>query len=460
MRIRWAVLLGLMLAARPVGADGVSRFRFWKELDRRASNREEILAVPLDRDIYASTREGFPDLRILDEKGAEVPYALERAEERQTRRVREACASEVVSLRELDGKALEIVVRLAEKAPNARGVTVISPLTDYEHRVRVSGSKNGEEWSPLTSDGLIFDYTRHMDVRNGDIPLPDNTSRWFKLVVEQVLDERESPFRELTRSRRGGREDRHTETTVIERRPFRIDRIDPWRTVEVEGAPRASKTTYPIDAFRVEEDAEQKVTRIHVPSRREPITGFILETPSRNFSRAVSVRVPARRGPKAEWVEVGRGTIHRIAFHSFRREGLRLDFPERRESRYQIVIDNEDNPPLEIAAVEAEGNIDRLIFLASGARRYRIAYGSDTAGPPRYETATVLAPLRRGFRPVEARPGVQAANPRYRTSTGLRDVLNSPIVLGAVVVLMVAVLGWILLRAGRRIKQLPVDEVG
>ena len=75
---------------------------------------------------------------------------LEQVGERRTERVREAFASEVVSLREVGGPALEIVVRLAEKAPNADGVTILTPLTDYEHRVKISGSQN-EKWDPLES---------------------------------------------------------------------------------------------------------------------------------------------------------------------------------------------------------------------------------------------------------------------------------------------------------------------
>src|SRR5262249_7721725 len=208
----------------------------------------------------------------------------------------ENCASEVASLRGVDGKALEIVVRLAEKAPNAGGLTILTPLTDYEHRVKVFGSRDEKDWSELVSDGLIFDYSRHMDVRNRDVVLPANDFRRFKLEIEQVLDERESPFLELTRGRRGGRKDEQVEVTRIERRPFRIDRIQLWRTVEREGAPQPRTIGYPVDSFRIEQDAQEKVTRIQVRARRAPLTGLILETPSRNFSRAVRVRVPVTRG--------------------------------------------------------------------------------------------------------------------------------------------------------------------
>jgi hypothetical protein len=453
------VLLGAALAAAPSLAAGDSGFHFGKELDRGTALGEEILAVPLDLDIFAATRDGFPDLRISDEAGTEVPFVLEQVSEQRSERVRQACASELVSLRPMDGNALEIVVRLVEKAPNAGGVTILTPLTDYEHRVKIWGSPNEKDWSPLVSDGLIFDYSRYMDVRNREVVLPANDFRRFKLEVEQVLDERESPFLELTRSRRGGGKDQRIETTRIERRPFRIDRIDLWRTVEKESAPRAVKMSYPVKTFQVEEDAQEKVTRIQVRSRREPLTGLVLETPNRNFSRAVKVRVPVTHGVRTEWVEVGSGTIHRFQFRAFRREELQLSFPERREEHYQIVIENADNPPLEITSVQAEGNRYRMVFLAAEGRRYRIKYGSGTAESPRYDTAAVLASLRPGFQPIDARLGAQVENPLYREVHRLGDWLNNAVFLGFAIILMIVVLGWILFRAGQRIKQLPTEEV-
>ena len=125
----------------------------------------------------------------------------------------------------------------------------------------------------------------------------------------------------------------------------------------------------------------------------------------------------------------------------------------------EIAIENADNPPLEISSVKAEGNRYRMLFLASEGRRYRVEYGSDAAEAPRYDAAAVLASLRPGFQPVDARLGNQVENPQYRETRGPRDLLNNAIVLTVAIVLMVVVLGWILFRAGQRIKQLPNEEV-
>src|SRR5262249_31405533 len=184
------------------------------------------IAVTLDSDVYAGTRDGFPDLRIVDERDAFVPYLLEQIGKPKISQVRETCASKLLSLRVNEGKGLEIVVALDEKAPSAAGLTVQTPLSDYEHRVRVFGSKSGTDWSPLVADGVIFDYSRFMDIRNRDIDLPANDFRQFKLLVEQELEDRESPLRELIRAKEDGKKDTRVEITAKLRTPFRIDRVE------------------------------------------------------------------------------------------------------------------------------------------------------------------------------------------------------------------------------------------
>jgi hypothetical protein len=460
MRLNWPVLVGVFLVAviAATAADD-SRFRFRKELDRGTNLGEEILAVELDPDIFSATRDGFPDLRLRDEAGADVPFVLEQFTQRMTERVRQPCASEVASLRAAKGNALEIVVRLKEKAPNADGMTILTPLADYEHRVKVFGSQDEKDWAALVTDGLIFDYSRYMDIRNRDIALPANAFRRFKVEIEQIADDRESPFRELARGTRAGTKEQTIEVTRIERRPFRIDRIDLWRTVEQETAPQAVPMNYPIESFHVEEDTRAKVTRIHVRTRHEPLTRLTVETPARNFHRSVTVRVPVTHGVRTDWVDIGHGTIHRFQFRAFRRENLQVQFPEQRDDHLEIAIENADNPPLEISSMKAEGNRYRMLFLASEGRRYRVEYGSDAAEAPRYDAAAVLASLRPGFQPVDARLGNQVENPQYRETRGPRDLLNNAIVLTVAIVLMVVVLGWILFRAGQRIKQLPTEDV-
>ena len=95
--------------------------------------------------------------------------------------------------------------------------------------MQVFGQETSGDWKLLADDGVVFD-SRYMDVSNNEVHLPKNTYRRFKITIAGISDERESPFLELTRKYHGDQQTERTERTVLRRRPFRMDRIEPCAT--------------------------------------------------------------------------------------------------------------------------------------------------------------------------------------------------------------------------------------
>jgi hypothetical protein len=300
-----------------------------------------------------------------------------------------------------------------------------------------------------------------MDVSNREIAVPKNSFREFKLVVEAVTDERELPFTELTRTFRGGKEEKRVERTTVQERPFRIDRIDAWQLVTRSRVEKPKTALYPVvDGFEAREDSEKKQTILRVRMRREPLTSFALKTKSRNFYRRAEVQVPVVRGVQSEWQAIGESTVFNFRLRSQHQEKLTIEFPERREEQYRIVIHNEDNPPLDISGVHAEGNLWRVVFLGQPSQKYRVFYGSELAEAPKYEAGAVFAGLGRDYQPVEAALGLPADNQAFggEPGLGLRKLLNNWIFLGSVIGLMVLVLAWSLFRAARHLEEPTQDQ--
>src|SRR2546426_439852 len=65
-----------------------------------------------------------------------------------------------------------------------------------------------------------------MDVGNHQLALPQNRYAHFRITIRDVTSNQESELLELTRRLQGGKETERVERTAVERRPFRIDRID------------------------------------------------------------------------------------------------------------------------------------------------------------------------------------------------------------------------------------------
>jgi hypothetical protein len=454
--IACCLLLGvasLCSAAQP------NEFRFRKDIELHDAGAASIAAAVLDRDVYAATRDAYPDLRIFDAKNQETPFVLEKATETLTQLIRGDCRSRVLSLREL-GDGLEVIVGLKKDEPSARGLTIVTPLSNYERRVQVFGSQDGKIWRPLVNDGLVFDYSRYMDVNNREIHLPKNDCRQFKVLISAFADTKESPFLDLTRKYSGGVESERIEKTTLERRPFRMDRIDLWTNKEAPLVETDKKVAYPVAMLRVEEKSEDKTTIVHVKTHREPLTEFTLELTSRNFNRAVRIQTPVTRGTHTQWIDIANGRASLLQFGQFRRESLTIPIPESRQTEFRIVIQNEDNPPLAITGIKARGNQYRTIFLTEENRSYSLYYGSEEVASPKYDAAEVLGSLRlRGNRPSDVQLGEQIANAMSPPSppNDIRHLLNNPLFMGAVIATLVVVLGWALFRATRRINDIPKD---
>lgn len=450
------ILFLLMIAAAPAWSAEADSFRFYKPIERAETEKESMVAAVLDGDVFAASRDGLPDLRVLDAEGKQTPMLVEKVVETISSSQRSEVRSRVVSLKH-DNDRLRIVIELLNDESGAEGLTVFTPLKNYERRVRVFGSDDDFHWLPLEEHGLIFDYSRFMDVENREVRLTKNNNRRYAVEIVDIDDVRESLFREMTRKYRGSEEVEREEKSVFERRPFRIERIAFWKIRHTTRDKRDKKTDYYAAVSKLKDDIIERITIIDVSSRRQPITELTLETSSRNFQRPVRVQVPVVRGGHSEWRDIARGEVSLIKFASFERQSLTISFPEQRSEAYRIVVENGDNRSLDVTGVKARGNVYQAVFLAEPKVSYRLAYGSATAERGEYDAAAVLAPLRAaGHQPVEARLGPEVEIAVFDSAkTALKDIFGNPLVYGSAIAFLVILLAWALYAATRRIDRLP-----
>ena len=454
-----------LLAAAPT-------FRFSKPVELPALEDEELVAVRLDSDVYEATGAALPDVRLLDAAGDETAYVIRKAVTKQSRTEQRRFTVANPKVRPQEDGSLEITFEIdAEDHPEPPlGFTLVTPLQNFERRVELFEADADGEWTSLVDDALVFDYSQYMDVHNRDLPLPprggspSTADRRFRIVIDDVTQEQQSQLMELTRKLQDDDETSRTERVVVNRQPFRIDRIECWYEAEVFDVVVERKADYPLTGFRVERDAGAKATYVYVDSRREPLTELTIATADRNFSRTARVEVKGTRTPQAsklEWLEtIGTGNLARLDFRNLAREDLGIGFPEAREPQYRLVIENRDSRPLEITGVKARGAVYEVVFLAQPGGRYHLAYGNATAAAPSYDTAALTASLGDGYLPLAATLGEQTASVAApdEGEPALARLVNDPRFLGAVIMLLVVVFGVGLYQATRRLDSLPPHD--
>ena len=176
MRCRICVLLIIVGFARSGVAEELAPFRFSRPVVTEETAQEELFAVPLDSDVYAATRDNFPDLRVMSSDDQMVPFLVRHVRESRTDKVKKAWTAKSPGLKPLENDGLEIRITLDKDDPSPMGIRFITPLKDFEQQVRIFATADGTE-STLVDAALIFDYSKFMDVRRTEVAIPSTTAR-------------------------------------------------------------------------------------------------------------------------------------------------------------------------------------------------------------------------------------------------------------------------------------------
>lgn len=437
------------LALAAAAAESTPPQRFSRAV-LRSGQDQALLAVALDSAVYAASAADFRDLRLTDQNGVETPYLLQQIAGQQAVVRRISSAGKIASLNRSGENGIELVVTLEKTAANADGLSIVTAQRDYEYSLQIFGSADGKTWQALAENARIFDYSRYAQIGNNDIELPVNAYRQFKIVVAQASQTHSNGLTELTRTLQNGSEQQRSESVELRSEPLHIDRVEFWQKVTDTVADAAQRFDYPV-AFKIVQDAELKASVIDIDSKRQPLTGFSVQSFTPNFNRRAEVQVSDSQGLETRTRTLGQAYLQALHFQGFNRDQNQIEFAEQRREHYRIVIYNDDNPPLHINSVAGIGNGYRLLFLAQPGLSYQLSYGADKAEAPNYDVAPIRELLRRGYQSSSAELGEEVALAQPEPEFDWAEWVNSRWFLGLAIAAVALVLAWSLFKIGKRI---------
>lgn len=306
------------------------------------------LLVELDPAVYAGAQEDLDDLRIVDDRGAQIPSKLilesdERKEELRRAETLDSVISE-------NGRTL-LTLDLGAAPPRHNRVTLETSDRNFSRRVTIETSADNRTFAVARTDGYIFDFSRDETAQFLAIDYPASTRRYLRLAI---WNEGQKP---LT----------ITDASVY----FLLDR-------EARLAEWPAKLT---DSGR-DQKKRESLLRLDLGSPKLPHSRLELATSARNFHRHVEIE-GSRDGEY--WSSIGDGEIFSVALDDFRREQLQIDYPESRFRFLRLRIFDYDDAPIAIGSARIYGRPRRLLFHREPGRSYRLLYGNATAAAPRYD---------------------------------------------------------------------------
>lgn len=355
---------------------GDAQWSAWKTVVpiRAAVPARGLVRVRLPAVVAPDADGRFPDLRLIDERGNETPFALDPA--RAATNAREAA---IAAATFKAGRGSVALVDLGRRAPLVdRLVLAVDAERDptYFERVAVDASADRRRWRTVQSGTIVYRVADDDGKGSQDVAVAPTRGRWLRL---RVLDA-------------------HA--------PFPLTGV----TVERLGAMPPALVPLPIvPAVTLDATTHRQVWTFAAAQPFRP-SAISFAQASGTFERAVRIEESA---DGRAWSFAGDGTIARYSDGS---EQTAFAFPEDTAAGWRVVAENGDNPPLD-ARPEILGVPHVVVFFAAPERRYRLLTANPAAAPASYDLGARLAHAR--WTAAEATTAAPEANAAYRDPRAL-----------------------------------------
>ena len=452
---RFSVPLLSFLLASGASADDAAGYRYTSAVALPEPTQDEELAqVLLTPEMFRETLDNYADIRVVNTAtGQMVPCLVEcvTEEQRKIRRVTEPLSLASAS-DEPDGQFRVTFTRAPPPAGQQqyplRGLTVKTPLRDFERQVQVEVSDDGGAWRTVVEQARIFDVSSLADLRVADIPLPPVPQRHIRLTFNKH-DQQAAAVTNVRTSADG-----KGEVSVIDRsfreeqRPFRVDRVDGWCEESYwvrDVRPLRTREIRPADAKPQPLKGDGR-TLICFEAGRVPLESLTVDSPERFVNVPYTLYMEAASADGGtDWRQVARGGLERVAFRDYLSEKMTITWNPTRAERYCLVVP--DTAPALMFA-EARGPDYRVVFPYAKGDSVALLIGNPDAKAAGFHADQIKMLMRTIAQPLTADPSPLVRNPAT-PGTGM----NMTYVLALAIALTVIVLGFALISALRRMPQ-------
>lgn len=314
-----------------------------------------MAGVELPRDLLAHSANHLADLRLIDDRGLEVPYVL--YVDRGGDPVTHSWTARLHENSFVPGQYTQIVLEVQTNSLFHNTVRIETPEPDFINWVEVAASDDAHVWRIVKARAPISRFRRENLEGSQTIHYSENASPYLRLRIFEPAHQFPVTGAAIL--------------TYDTRQPARVPVAVPAAFLPDASAP-ADVTRWSAD----------------LSTDQLPITEVVFTTEQPEFYRAVRILTSA---DGKEWQIKCGGEIFRYKVGEKLEESLRVSFPEDWGGRYwRVEILNGNDAPLADAAPSLE-MIPRFVYFQPAAgRSYRMIYGDAAATSPQYDLARIF----------------------------------------------------------------------
>jgi len=378
--MRTALLLALALAATA----GAAEMPDWKYEQPVRVPQPGLHTINLAPATLDSARPGLEDLRLLDPNDRETPYLVTRPMPvpPSSRPARKFDAA-------LVGETTVLTIETGVEQP-IQAVTLSTRAGNFIKAVTVEGSTDGREWRTIVMGRPIFQQPGGASQLT--IGLPAGVRPFLRLTID---DRRAEPV------------------------PFAGATVHPLTGSAAPAEPAIATIT------EHSEGNGQSRFVIDLGAAHLTVAALRFECAAPLFMRQARIAVREATANGITERVLAAGTIYRVAIEN-QPAADHLYLSVERQMPYRelvVIVENEDNPPLNITGIHATRRPCLLSFHATQPGEWQLFSGNPFAAAPRYDLAALGAQLKMaGIGQLTTGP--LAGNPSYRPREVLPEIAD------------------------------------
>ena len=295
-------------------------------------------------------RGGLRDLRFYDASGSEVPYLLVEPPTREPSWCRAASLLPIPATKKQSG--FEADLGAAKTVDRIRLDGIAAP---FLKRLSLDGSGDRARWTRLAPEATVFDLP-DSGLRQLDLAFAPGPYRYLRITWDDASSARIAAPREL-----------HA------------------RCVSPE-VPLAPAVSTPLAFDRRPSEPGTSRFRVRLPGPSLPIVALRLSIGGGNLSRRGRVGEARLAGGEAAPVRLGQAQLKRAVRERLAADELRIPIETPTTAQLELEVDDGDNPPLDLLAVEAELAELPFVYLEREKGGTLVArWGQPALDAPRYD---------------------------------------------------------------------------
>jgi hypothetical protein len=373
---------------------------------------EGIAKVKIDAEVCNHSNYDLSDLRIVANKGEEIPYKTETLKSKDETVCFEP---EFYNLSNVPDEYTEFYLDMGEENQMVNKLHIVTQSRNFRRKVEIWGSDNGINWLKIRDDANIFGfYTEDYRTSLTELNFPDTKRRYLKIVIWNKGE-----------------------------KPLEIARC--W--VYQENIIEAPLDVIPFKTISRIENYDKKRTEIilDVVYKNIPKKELTLKFASKGYHRSVWV---FGSDNAEDWRSINSTVIY--MYNKKNRNNV-ISLSDSRERYLKLFVYNQDDPPLKIEEMSVKGNQQFIYFPAKKDKTYYLFYGNSYARRPIYEFEKLL-PFMESEKSIIADLGIEQVNENF---SRIKEVIkeDEKLLIWPMVAFVVITLGFLIVKSLKSIKE-------